>query len=108
MMRWLFGVLLLCNVVMLAWQWDLFARWGWGPDTTREPERLTQQIRPEALSITLPPRPPASTAQAAPASAAASEAAPQTPAQTASAPTTESASAPTPPTAGRTAAKANR
>ncbi|PUE06748.1 hypothetical protein B9Z51_12445 [Limnohabitans sp. T6-5] len=106
MKRWLFGVLLLCNAVVLAWQWDAFARWGWGPNAKREPERLTQQIRPEALSITLPPHSPASTAQVAPTPAAASEAAPQTPSQ--AAPTAEPASAPTPPTTGNTAAKANR
>ena len=75
MMRWLFGVLLLCNAVALAWQWDAFARWGWGPNVNREPERLQQQIRPEALTITLPPRLDTSEAAAAPAEGASGPAA---------------------------------
>lgn len=60
MMRWLFVILLLCNAVALAWQWDVFDRWAWGPNVKREPERLQQQIRPEAVTITLPPQPAAS------------------------------------------------
>jgi len=36
--------LLLLNVIALAWQWDAFARWGWGPNVQREPERLPQPI----------------------------------------------------------------
>ena len=60
MMRWLFAFLLLCNAVALAWQWDVFGRWGWGPNIHREPERLLQQVKPDAVSITLPPRPAAS------------------------------------------------
>ena len=53
-MRGWIGVLLLLNLVALAWQWDAFARWGWGPNVQREPERLQQQIKPEALQFTLP------------------------------------------------------
>jgi hypothetical protein len=51
--RWWIALLLL-NVTTLAWQWDAFARWGWGPNVQREPERLRQQIKPEALQFTLP------------------------------------------------------
>jgi len=53
-MRWWIGILLLLNVIALAWQWDAFARWGWGPNVQREPERLQQQIQPEALKVGIP------------------------------------------------------
>ena len=51
MTRALILVLLLLNAATLAWQWDAFGRWGFGPNSAREPERLNQQIRPEALTI---------------------------------------------------------
>ena len=66
-MRWWIAILLLLNAMALAWQWDAFGRWGWGPNVQREPERLNQQIKPETLQITIP-------GQAASAPAAASEA----------------------------------
>ncbi len=75
--RWWIALLLLLNVITLAWQWDAFARWGWGPNVQREPERLQQQIKPEALQFTLPgqtasaPTPASSPSPAAPASEAA-------------------------------------
>jgi hypothetical protein len=54
MTRFLIAVLLVLNAATLAWQWDAFARWGYGPNTAREPERLSRQIRPEALTIETP------------------------------------------------------
>ena len=63
-MRGWIGVLLLLNVVALAWQWDAFARWGWGPNVQREPERLQQQIQPEALKVTIPGQEASATAVA--------------------------------------------
>lgn len=54
MTRFLIAVLLLLNAATLGWQWDAFARWGFGPNTAREPERLGQQVRPEALTIESP------------------------------------------------------
>ena len=75
--RWAIALLLLLNIVTLAWQWDAFARWGWGPNVQREPERLQQQIKPEALQFTLPgqtasaPTPASSPSPTAPASEAA-------------------------------------
>lgn len=77
-MRWWIAILLLLNAMTLAWQWDAFARWGWGPNVQREPERLKQQIKPEALQITLPDKAPsAAAASEAPANKpAASEASP--------------------------------
>lgn len=53
-MRWWIAILLLLNALAMAWQWDAFNRWGWGPNVQREPERLTQQIQPEKLTFTLP------------------------------------------------------
>ena len=54
MTRFLIAVLLVLNAATLAWQWDAFARWGHGPNTAREPERLSRQIRPETLTIETP------------------------------------------------------
>ena len=51
MMRWLMALLLILNLLTLGWQWDAFARWGWGPNTAREPERVLNQLRPEAIQI---------------------------------------------------------
>jgi hypothetical protein len=54
MMRWLIALLLILNLLTLAWQWDAFARWGRGPNTAREPERVLNQLRPEAIQIETP------------------------------------------------------
>ena len=45
------GILVLLNAVLLAWQWGLFAPWGFDPHGHREPARLAQQIQPEALTV---------------------------------------------------------
>jgi hypothetical protein len=52
--RWLIALLVFLNVATLAWQWDAFARWGWGPHSAREPERVLNQIRPAGLTIETP------------------------------------------------------
>lgn len=83
MTPWLIALLLVGNALLLAWQWEALARWGWAPDSAREPERLSMQIRPEALRAETP----AASAQrqaAQPSTAEASE------------PPTANASAPTP------------
>ena len=54
MMRWWMALLLILNLLTLAWQWDAFARWGWGPNTIREPERMVNQLRPEAIEVETP------------------------------------------------------
>jgi hypothetical protein len=54
MMRFVIAVLLVLNLATLAWQWDAFARWGWGPHSAREPERVLNQLRPEALKAETP------------------------------------------------------
>ena len=53
-MRWLIAPLLILNVAVLAWQFDAFARWGWGPNTAREPERVLNQVRPTAIQVETP------------------------------------------------------
>ena len=103
-MRWWIATLLLLNAMALAWQWDAFAPWGWGPNVQREPERLKQQIKPEALQITLPDK-------AASAPAAASEApASKAPASESTAPETSAsppvAAAPASPASAAAAAPA--
>ena len=94
--RWWIAVLLLLNAIALAWQWDAFGRWGWGPNLQREPERLKQQIKPEALKITRP-------GQDASAPAAASS---ETPAKLAAASEPEASQTPTPSPAAASPASA--
>ena len=97
MMRWLMALLLILNLLTLGWQWDAFARWGWGPNTAREPERVLNQLRPEAIQI----EPPAAAAQRMAASAAseASAATSTGPAASALAPSAPIAPAPVSPAA---------
>jgi hypothetical protein len=52
--RFWIALLLFLNAVTLAWQMNAFARWGLGPGSAREPERLAQQIRPDAIRIETP------------------------------------------------------
>lgn len=81
MTRGLMVLLLILNAATLAWQWDAFARWGFGPHTAREPERVQNQLRPDAIQIETP----AAAAQrlAAPAALEASApASPEPPAKT--------------------------
>lgn len=81
-MRVLMGVLLVLNAAMLAWQFDAFARWGWGPNVGREPERLQQQVQPEVIKFSILE---ASEAPAVATSEAASQAATPAPVNEASA-----------------------
>ena len=64
MLKYWLALLLVLNAAVLAWQWDAFARWGHGPNQDREPERLQQQVRPEALKFEVIP-PTTSTAEPA-------------------------------------------
>ena len=75
MMRFVIAVLLALNLATLAWQWGALARWGWGPDTAREPERVLNQLRPEALKTETP----AAFKQRMAAEAAASDSTPKVP-----------------------------
>ncbi|ALK87435.1 hypothetical protein [Limnohabitans sp. 63ED37-2] len=56
MFKYWLALLLVLHALVLAWHWDAFAPWGHGPDLQREPERLKQQVHPEALKFeVLPP-----------------------------------------------------
>ncbi len=80
MTRWTLVTLLAINLVLAAWNLGAFARWGWGPDDGREPARLGQELRPEAIRLSVPgaatpssaPEPLASDAAAAASTAASS------------------------------------
>ena len=53
-MRGFIALLLVLNLATLAWQWELFAPWGWAPRSAREPERVLNQIRPEVIRVETP------------------------------------------------------
>lgn len=73
MARWSIAALVVLNLALAAWNFGAFARWGWKPQDGREPERLDQQVRPQAITLRVPEAAaPAATDAVAPASAAAS------------------------------------
>ncbi|MDB5945750.1 MAG: hypothetical protein JWQ33_776, partial [Ramlibacter sp.] len=51
MLRLIVLVLLLANGAYYAWAHGLLAAWDFAPPTQTEPQRLTQQIKPESLRI---------------------------------------------------------
>jgi hypothetical protein len=53
-MRALVLILILANAAFFAWSHGLLADWGFAPNTGREPQRVTQQVRPEALRVLRP------------------------------------------------------
>jgi len=51
-MRWvLWGLLVLANALFWAWSQGHLQAFGWAPERLREPERLEQQVNPEALRV---------------------------------------------------------
>lgn len=54
MLRALVLALLLANAAYFAWGQGLLAAYGWAPARQAEPERLAQQIRPEAMQLLQP------------------------------------------------------
>lgn len=54
MLRLLVLVLLLANAAFFAWSQGLLLAWNLGPSQQAEPQRLRQQVRPEAVRL-LPP-----------------------------------------------------
>lgn len=91
MRTWLIVALVLANLALAAWNLGAFARWGWGPDDGREPERLEQQIRPEAITLQLP----ASAAATAAAAASSPVSSPEPAASAPQEPASNAASSPT-------------
>jgi hypothetical protein len=53
-LRALVLALLLANAAYFAWGQGLLAAYGWAPARQGEPERLAQQIRPEAMQLLQP------------------------------------------------------
>ena len=51
MLRLLVLVLLLANGAYFAWSQKLLVSWGFGPVQQAEPQRIAQQLRPEALRV---------------------------------------------------------
>ncbi len=70
MLRLLVLLLLLANGAYFAWSKGLLAAYGLAPASQSEPQRLEQQIRPEAMRILSPPSAASIAASAAPASPA--------------------------------------
>lgn len=54
MARWSIAALVVLNLALAAWNFGAFAPWGWGPPDGREPERLEQQVRPQAITLQAP------------------------------------------------------
>lgn len=54
MRRALVGLLLLLNVLYWSWAQGWLLPYGFGPAPQREPQRLAQQIRPEAITLLNP------------------------------------------------------
>lgn len=54
MLRFLVLLLLLANGVYFAWSQGLLRAYGFAPAAQAEPQRLTQQVRPEALRLLSP------------------------------------------------------
>ena len=69
MLRWTLALLLVANLLFLAWSQHWLAPLGLGPVSQSEPQRLSQQMHPEA--IVLRPARPAASASAAPQGASA-------------------------------------
>lgn len=51
MLRWIVGVVVVLNVLFLAWSQHWLAPLGLQPLPTGEPERIKLQIRPDALKL---------------------------------------------------------
>ena len=51
-MLWLCAaVLLIANLLFAAWTKGWLQPWGWQTADPREPQRLEQQLRPEAMQL---------------------------------------------------------
>ncbi len=69
MLKWVIGLLLLGNAAYFAWSQGYMAPMGLAPTEQREPQRLTQQVRPEILRLLNGPRAEAAPPVSAPAPA---------------------------------------
>lgn len=69
MLRWMLALVVVANLLFLTWSQHWLAPLGLGPVSQSEPQRLSQQMHPEA--IVLRPARPAASASAAPQGASA-------------------------------------
>ena len=69
MLRWMLALVVVANLLFLAWSQHWLAPLGLGPVSQSEPQRLSQQMHPEAI-VLRPARPAASASASASASAA--------------------------------------
>ena len=90
MLRWTLALLVVANLLFLAWSRNDLASLGLGPVSESEPQRLQQQLRPEVIVL----RPARSDAVPPPAEDAASETATATDAASNAVPAASAASAP--------------
>ena len=54
MLRLIFLLLLLGNALFYAWSQGYLLAWGQGPAQQSEPQRMAQQVRPQAVRVLLP------------------------------------------------------
>jgi hypothetical protein len=54
MLRLLVLLLILANGLYFAWSEGMLRAYGFAPAQQREPQRLTQQVRPEAIRVLTP------------------------------------------------------
>ena len=86
MLRWVIWLLVLGNAGYFAWSQGYLDALGWKPAEQREPQRLTQQVRPEALRLLNGPKADAAQPTSAAPVQATAAAAPDAPAAAAGTP----------------------
>ena len=64
MLRWMLALVVVANLLFLAWSQHWLAPLGLGPVSQSEPQRLSQQMHPEAI-VLRPARPAASASASA-------------------------------------------
>ena len=96
MLRWVIWLLVLGNAGYFAWSQGYLDTLGWKPAEQREPQRLTQQVRPEALRLLNGPKADAARPESAAPVQATAAAAPETPTAAAGTPVDAAVSVPAP------------
>jgi len=74
MLRLLLLLLVAANALFFAWSQGFLAQHGWAPSRISEPERMQQELQPQAIRLLNSPRAPAQSDPALPANQAASAA----------------------------------
>jgi len=50
-LRWFILILMILNAALYVWREGVFERWGFAPESAREPQRTLQQIQPDNVLI---------------------------------------------------------